>query len=323
MLGCFQISLQHLIRKTMPCFSYIGKIDYSYNDKYLVSFTLRRDGYSRFGPSVRYGNFPAVAAGWRISQEEFMKNVSWVNDLKVRGSYGEMGNSGNISAANSYTTYRTSAGNGNYDINGTGTSPLATGFYPATLGNDDTRWETNKLFNIGFDATVFNNRLDLSVDYYTKSTRGLLFVLPVPGTVGEATPPTVNFGDVGNKGVDINANYRARLSKDVFFNVGVNFTTYNNKVKKIPSPGYADENRLRYEEGFPIGSFFGYKIAGIFQDSSEILKQPLQQQAAPGRYRYQDTDGNDTINDLDRTHFGKADPDYTIGLNLGPYCKEI
>ncbi len=303
-------------------FSLFGRVDYSYNDKYLLGFTIRRDGFSAFGPNKKYGVFPAVAVGWRISQEDFMKNVTWVNDLKIRASYGELGNKENINPTNSYTTFSQGPRFSYYDINGTGNS-IVQGFYPQQNGNAFTSWETDKLTNIGFDATLFNNKLDFSIEYYKKSISGLLLQIQPPYTAGEANPPFVNVGDVQNKGVDLNVTYRGIVSKDFRFSVGVNFTTYKNKIIKLVDPGYLDQGIVRNEEGYPFSSFFGYKVIGIFSDSNQVKGSPVQQDAAPGRFRYYDADGNDTINSLDRVHFGDPNPKFTMGVNLGATFKNF
>ena len=303
-------------------FSIFSRIDYSYNDKYLLGFTIRRDGFSAFGPDKKYGVFPALALGWRVSQENFMKDVSWVNDLKIRGSYGIMGNKEGINPTNSYSTYSQNPRLSYYDINGAGNA-IVQGFFPQQNGNTFTSWEENKLFNIGFDATILKNKLDLSADYYKKSTNGLLRPVQVPYTAGEARSPFVNIGDVENKGVDITATYRGSIAKDFQFSVGVNFTTYKNKIIKLEAPGYFDEGIVRFQEGHPMTSFYGYKIIGVFNDSNQVKRSPVQQDAAAGRYQYFDADGNDTISSLDRVHFGDANPSFTMGVNLGAKYKNF
>lgn len=303
-------------------FSVFGRVDYSYSDRYLLGFTIRRDGFSAFGPDKKYGVFPALALGWRISQEKFMKNSKWINEMKIRGSYGILGNKEGINPTNAYTTYSQGPRFSYYDINGTGNA-IVQGFFPQQNGNTFTSWERNKLLNIGFDATIMNNKLDLSVDYYEKSTDGLLRPIQAPYTAGEASSPFVNIGDVQNKGIDINVTYRGRASKDFTYSVGVNFTTYKNKIISLPDPGYFDQGIVRFEENHPMSSFFGYKIVGVFNDSNQVKQSPVQQDAAPGRYRYFDADGNDTINARDRVHFGDPNPSFTMGVNLGATYKNF
>lgn len=303
-------------------FSLFGKLDYSYNDKYLLGFTIRRDGFSAFGPDSKFGIFPAIALGWRVSQENFMKSVYWVNDMKIRGSYGIMGNTGGINPINSYTTYSQNPRFSYYDINGTGNS-IVQGFLPRQNGNTLTKWEENKLLNIGFDATILKNKLDFSVDYYKKSTKGLLRPVQAPYTAGEASSPFKNIGNIENKGIDIVTTYRGSVSKDFQFSVGLNFTAYKNRIIKLETPGYFDEGIVRFQEGHPMTSFFGYKILGVFRDSNQVKGSPVQQDAQAGRYQYFDADGNDTINSLDRVHFGDANPSFTMGMNLGAKYKNF
>lgn len=295
--------------------SLIGRLEYQYNEKYLATFSARRDGFSSFGKDNRYGNFYSVGLGWRISSEDFMKNVGWVNDLKLRASYGELGNNQGIRTTNAYSTFALSPQYSFYDINGTNNS-LVTGYYPLTSGNSKTSWETNKQFNIGFDASLFNNKIDMSVEYFVKKTEGLLRAIGTPSTAGEAVAPFINFGNIENKGVDLNLQYNARFSSDFTMNFGVNFTTYKNMIKALPDPGYFDEDRVRQEAGFPVGSWYGYKIIGIFREQKDLDESAVQQSKELGVWRYQDTDGNDTINQFDRVHLGDPNPDFTIGLNI-------
>lgn len=308
-------------------FSLIGRLDYSYNDKYLLSATVRRDGSSVFGPQKRYGVFPAVTAGWRISNEQFMKGVTWVNDLKFRGGYGILGSQSNVGANNAFTLYGGSAGGSYYDINGTNTSSVR-GFTQASIGNPATSWEEDKITNVGFDATLFNNKLDFSVEWYKKSIKGLLFGQPLPATVGGAGRPTINIGNVENTGVDLNATYRGKIKRDFSYDIGVIFTTYKSNITNIPG-NYFDAggsrigNFVRNQISHPIGAFFGYDVVGLFQNAEDVTKSPTQDAAAPGRFKYKDLDKNGKITDADRTFFGNPNPDFTYGLNLGASYKNF
>ncbi len=303
-------------------FSLMGRLDYQYNDKWLATFTARRDGFSSFGPDSKYGNFYSVALGWRISQENFMKNVIWVNDLKIRGSYGEVGNKEAVPPYNAYSVYATDPRFSYYDIGGT-TNSLISGFFPRTYGNAITSWETNRQFNVGFDATLFNNKFDITADYFIKRTDGLLRQIGLSGTAGEGLSPRINFGDIENKGIDINTTYRARFSNDFSMSFGVNFTTYKNRIVELPDPGYYDEGSMRMASGGEMGAFFGYKIVGIFRDQRDLDNSPAQQDKALGRWMYQDTDGNGTINSLDRTFLGSPNPDFVVGLNVAGNLKKF
>ena len=171
-------------------FFLFSRLDYTYNERYLLGATIRRDATSRF-TNPRHGWFPSVSAGWRISQEAFMQDVDWINDLKVRGGYGLMGNQMNVSPANAFTTYGSSRFTSYYDINGTN-STLAEGFERTRIGNPDAGWEKNVNANVGIDATFFQHRLELTADYYRKDVIDLLYNPELPGTAGVSTFPFVN-----------------------------------------------------------------------------------------------------------------------------------
>jgi TonB-linked SusC/RagA family outer membrane protein len=316
-------------------FSLIGRLDYNYNDKYLLSATVRRDGSSVFGPEKRYGIFPAVTLGWRLSNEAFMKSISWLSDLKLRGGYGILGSAANVSATNQFTLYGGGPRDAYYDISGANTSSII-GFRQTSIGNPATGWEEDKILNIGLDATVLN-KFDFSVEWYKKSIKGLLFNQPLPATAGGAGRPTINIGNVENTGVDFNATYRGNISKDFRYDVGVVFTRYKSNITSIPG-GYfgAGGSRIgdfaRNQEGHPIGAFFGYEVIGLFQSDEDVSKSPTQDGAAPGRFKYRDIDGLDEngkltgkpdgkISDVDRTFFGNPNPDFTYGFNLGASYK--
>lgn len=304
-------------------YSLFSRIDYSYDDKYIIGATIRRDGSSRFGSDMRFGVFPSVSLGWRMSGENFMKNVAWINELKIRGSYGILGSQNNVSPENAFSLYGGGYGNAYYDIGGTSNS-VRQGFIQTRIGNSRTGWEENIVSNIGFDATILNSKLDLSVEYYKKSINGLLFTQPLPATVGGATAPVVNIGDIQNTGVDASITYRGRIASDLQFSAGVNITTYKNVAVEIPNPGYFDVASLqgmgtlvRNQKGQPVSSFFGYDVLGLFNTAQEVAEAPAQSGAAPGRFRYRDVNGDGVITPEDRTFLGSPNPDFTYGLNLG------
>src|SRR5690606_407876 len=218
-------------------FSVFGRVDYDFAKKYLASFTLRRDGSSKFGPKSRYGLFPSYSLGWRISEENFLANSTWLNDLKLRASYGVLGSQNNVNASNAYSLYASSLAGTSYDISGTGNS-VVQGFGQSRIGNLATGWEQNVLTNVGLDLQVLNN-YSFSIEYYKKKINGLLFQEPLPATVlGGATSPTINIGDIQNSGIDANLSYNKQVNKDLSFNFGLNFTTYKNKIVDLPDPGY-------------------------------------------------------------------------------------
>jgi TonB-linked SusC/RagA family outer membrane protein len=299
-------------------------VDYAYNDKYLFGATLRRDGSSVFGSDKRYGVFPSFSLGWRVSDEAFMKGISFINDLKLKGSYGILGSQSNVDPNNAYSLYSSGFATSYYDITGSSNSAQQ-GFMQSRIGNSSTGWEQDKISNFGFEATVLDNKLYVSVERYKKSINGLLFPLPLPTSAGNATPPTVNIGDIANKGWDISATYRGEITSDLHFSIGANITTYKNEVVHIPDPGYFDITPsssligalVRNQEGHPVGSFFGYQVVGLFRDADDVSKSPAQTDAAPGRFKYEDVNGDGQITPDDRTFFGNPNPKFTYGLNLG------
>jgi len=313
-------------------FSIFGKIDYAFNDRYLASVTIRRDGSSRFGADTRYGTFPSASLGWRISEESFMKPIAWIKDLKIRGSYGSMGNQ-NIPPNNQYTFFSSGAGYSYYDVTGSNTSSQS-GFYLGFAGNAAGKWETNVSSNIGFDATLFNGNTEVVFDIYKKDTKDLLYPVEQPATGGatpSVLPPFFNVGSMTNKGIDLAITQRGQFggAKGVRFDATFTFTTFKNKITKITdgitffdsnSPAN-EENRVggrftRNAVGQAINSFYGYKIIGFFEDDADVTKSPTQTDAAPGRFKYQDTDGDGAITDDDRVFFGNPNPKFTYGLNL-------
>ena len=315
-------------------FSLFGRLDYSYNDRYLLGMTVRRDGSSKFGADSRYGVFPSVSLGWRLSEESFMKNISWINDLKIRASYGELGSQANVDNANAYTLFGSSLYSSYYNISGQANTNIP-GYYPSRYGNSKTSWETDIITNIGFDATILNNKLELSAEIYKKAISGLLFPQPLPATAGGATPPSINIGDIDNKGFDISANYRGTIVNDLNFTIGGNITHYVNTITSIPGTQYFDvadqsgTSRLgvsqRNQIGHSIGEFYGYKIVGLFQSDDDVAASPTQQDAQPGVFKYADLNGagyedgkpDGKIDPNDRTFLGSPHPDFTYGINLG------
>ncbi len=296
-------------------FSLFGKLDYDFRGKYIVSATVRRDGYSAFGANEKYGVFPSVAVGWRVSEEDFMQNVGWINDLKIRASQGVLGNKENLGPNNPYTLFAQNLTRSYYDLNGTGNSAIP-GFHSASIGNPNARWERNLLTNIGFDATLFNNSFDVTFEWYRKYIDGLLFPLSLPATVGEAARPSVNIGDIQNKGFDLALTYRHRFSDDFRLSVGANIGAYKMLIKSMPDPGYVYYGeQVINQVGFPSSTFFGYRVEGLFSDADDVSKHATQQDAAPGSFKFADVNGDGAINDQDRTHLGDPHPDFTYGLN--------
>ncbi|MEX2232958.1 MAG: TonB-dependent receptor [Cyclobacteriaceae bacterium] len=304
-------------------FSLFSRLDYSYNDRYLIGATIRRDGSSVFGPEQRYGVFPSVSVGWRLSEENFMENLTWLDDLKFRASYGVLGSQNNVSSLNSYSLYGSGMSTTYYDITGSNNS-IVQGFATNRIGNLATGWEENIVSNFGFDMSLLGSALEISVEYYKKKIEGLLFTEPLPAVIiGGASAPSVNIGDIQNTGVDASVRYRGKIQNDFNYSVGANITSYKNEVVNIPDPGYffagshqGVGSMVRNEEGHPVSSFYGYNIIGLFNSQQEVDGAPVQNAAAPGRFRYEDIDGDGLISASDRTHLGDPNPDFTYGINL-------
>ncbi len=304
-------------------FSMFAKVAYAYNDKYLVDATIRRDGSSVFGANNRYGTFPAFSAAWRISNEHFMQNVKWVTDMKIRASWGQMGNQ-NISPDNAFSTFGGGLGTSYYDINGTSNS-VVQGFQQLRIGNPNGKWETNTTSNAGFDATLFKGNLELVFDVYNKKTTDLLFVAPLVSTTqGTASPPAVNIASMKNTGVDLGLTYKGDImSHKLRYTLTGTLTTYNNSITALAegvdyfNDGYYRQgNFARNQIGHPVSAFYGYQVVGFFQDANDVAKSPKQKDAAPGRYKYADINGDGVIDDKDRTFIGNPNPKFTYGLNV-------
>lgn len=308
--------------------SYFAKVDYAFRGKYLASATVRRDGSSKFLGDYRWGTFPAFSLGWRISDESFMKNVSWINDLKIRGSYGVLGNEIAVSAQNAFTTFGSVRNSSFYDIAGTQNAPLD-GFTLTLLGNKLGQWEENKTTNIGFDATILNNSTEIVFDWYQKKTDGLLYDPEVQGIMGSQRPAFQNVASMKNTGIDLMISNRAKLTKDLRLNSTLTFTTYNNEITGI-APGIThfpfnspanEANRIGGPAtdnfvGSSLNTYYGYKVIGIFQNAAEVAAAPAQAGKAPGRFKYADINGDKVINGDDRTIIGDPNPDFSYGLNL-------
>ncbi|WP_240163916.1 SusC/RagA family TonB-linked outer membrane protein [Spirosoma taeanense] len=305
-------------------FSLFGKVNYSLKDRYLLEATIRRDGSSRFGQNNRYGTFPAVSAGWRLSDESFMAGLTWINDLKIRAGWGQTGNQ-EIGNYNGFSTYRSSLSQSSYAIDGSNNS-VQSGFDTEAFGNPDAKWETTTQTNIGLDATLLKGKLGITLDLYDRTTSDMLYQVSLPATQGVATIPFVNVGEMNNKGIDLGLNFNGKaLDGSLSYGVGVNFSTYKNRVVRLNSsssavllgPAIRSYTWTRSVAGMPLYSFYGLKIDGIYQNQSEVDAGPKYPgYAAVGKYKYHDTDGDGTITDNDRMFLGNPHPDFTYGINL-------
>ena len=300
--------------------SYFGRVDYGFDDRYLLSLTLRRDGSSRFQDF--YGTFPSVTAAWRVSGEEFMRGSEFITDLKIRAGYGQMGNQQALDPNNQFFLFGGSPATSFYDISGTNTGSQQ-GFRPTRIGNPDARWETAENINIGIDFSLFDDKLEFIVDWYRKENRDLLFAPELPGTAGAAAPPAVNIANMVNSGIDAQVIYRHNFRNDIRFESNLTFTSYRNEILNIAegqteffAGGSRFGNIAINRVGHPLSSFFGYQVQGIFQSNEEIANAAEQDGAAPGRFRFVDLDGDGSITPADRTILGSPIPDFTAGLNI-------
>jgi len=324
-------SYEYRYRKYSPV---IAKIDYNYEDKYLLSATLRRDGSSNaFGPNFKYGNFSSVSAGWRISEESFMQNkISWLNDLKLRVGYGILGND-NTPDFGFITTYVFDSYRAGYPIDGSNTS-FTPGLRQNAIGNPDIKWEQSATTNIGLDATLFHNSLNLVVDVYNRKTTDLLYSRQLDPTLfgGNVNRQPTNIGEMTNKGIDISVNYRPNIGKDFKIDAGLTFSLYRNKVRQIADP-FFEGNRSRIDPfnrsvaGRPISSFYGYIIDGFFQTQAEVDALD-QKNKGIGKWRYKDLSGpngkpDGKITPDDRTFMGSPHPNFTAGINLSASYKNF
>ena len=308
--------------------SFFGKLNYTFDDKYMASLTLRRDGSSRFGKNNRYGTFPSVSAGWRINQEKFLKDVKWMDNLKLRASWGQTGNQ-EISNMARYTIYESNYGEAgfggqsygtSYDIGGTnGGSTLPSGFKRNQLGNDNLKWETTTQTNLGIDFGFFRNALYGSFEWYHKKTKDILVYMPGIGVMGEGSSQWINAGEMLNKGVEFNIGYRGEIGK-VSYDVTGNIGTYRNEITKIPETiaanGTFGGNGVKSVVGHPMGAQVGYVYDGVFKSQDEIDNHAQQNGAALGRIRWKDLNNDGVINEKDQEWIYSPVPDFTWGLNI-------
>ncbi|MBN2480579.1 MAG: TonB-dependent receptor [Bacteroidales bacterium] len=307
--------------------SYFGRLDYTYADKYIFNATIRRDGSSKFGPNSRWGNFPSVAVGWRVTGEEFMKGITWLTDLKLRASYGIVGNQSGLAYNNQFTTFVQSVSE-TYPIGGA--SQLGNSYTKSRKGNPDARWEKSTTQNYGLDATFFAGSTSLAVDFYIKETDDLLVQNQAPYTEASVTQPYINVGDIKNIGLDVNLTQRGRIAGQVDYEVSANFSTYKNEVLKImDDPAVAlyggsaeGGNACITIVGEEISSFYGYKIGGFLDDEAElnayIASIPGGTYMTPrlGGWWLVDQNDDGIINAADRTILGSPHPDFQVGFNL-------
>ena len=310
--------------------SFFGKANYSYDDRYLVSFTLRHDGSSRFGKHNRFATFPSVSAGWRISQEKFMRETSsWLDDLKLRASWGQTGNQ-DISSTARYTIYVSNYGveeNGgqsygtSYDIAGTnGGHILPSGFKRDQIGNDDIKWETTTQTNVGLDFSFFQQTFYGSFDWFYKQTKDILVLMGGIGAMGEGGQQWVNAGSMDNMGVELSLGYRNQTKSGFKYDISANLSHYDNTVTKLPETiaarGTFGGNGVMSVVGHAMGSQVGYIADGIFKSQEEIDNHAYQEGAGLGRIRYRDLNEDGKITEADQTWIYTPVPAVAFGTNF-------
>ena len=306
-------------------YSLFGQIKYNYKEKYYLRGVIRRDGASRFGANSRFGVFPAFSAAWRVTGEDFAANSGWLDDLKIRGGWGEMGNSNNVDPFNQFSLYQSRRDRTFYPIQGQN-SGVDEGFAQSRIGNPDAKWETSETLNLGFEASMFNNRFEVVADYWTKTTVDLLFQVPLPGVTGNfASAPSVNVGEMLNRGVDLQLIGRGNLSSDFTWEVNVTGSFLKNEIVKLTddldvlttvNPGFRGINPIRNEVGQPLSSFFGYKVLGYFNSQADVDNHADQPGAGIGRFKYEDINNDGVITPEDRDFIGDPIPDFTGGATI-------
>jgi TonB-dependent starch-binding outer membrane protein SusC len=313
-------------------FSYFGRLNYDYKGKYLFEGTLRRDGSSRFTGVNRWGTFPAFSVGWRISQESFMSDIKSINDLKIRGGWGENGND-NVGNFNSYSTFSSNDIYSYYNITGASRSSISAGLSPTRYGNSTAKWETGISTNLGLDLVMFDHRLSASLDVYKRSTSDMLYNDSKPSTWGIVTLPQINIGEMKNSGFDFVLSYNGgRKDADFTYKVSGTLSHFKNEVMRLNS----NPNEIRYgtsteagnstatQAGQPLESYYGYVFEGYFNTQAEIDAWPKYNPNAAGVdtytqlgvMKFKDVNGDGIITPADRTWLGDGFPKLTYGFNV-------
>ncbi|MBD0832581.1 SusC/RagA family TonB-linked outer membrane protein [Aestuariibaculum sediminum] len=314
--------------------SQFGKINYAFEDRYLASFTLRRDGSSRFGADNRYGIFPAGTLGWRISNEEFWPENDVLNTLKLRAGYGEVGNQtiGDIARFGLFESRYGSNQNQfvpdffniyynvgtAYDLNGVNTGNLPSGFVSIQAANSELKWETTKEFNFGVDFNMFNNNVTGSFDYFTRETSDILTTPPIASVIGEGQQRVLNGATTQTRGWELSLAYSKTFDNGLKFAVATNFGAFKDEITALPEevvssyPGTVDNSIIGHSQF----SIFGYKTAGLFQSDQDVQDSPTQVGARPGGLKFQDLDGNGSIGAEDRDFLGTTLPDLEYGIRI-------
>ena len=296
-------------------FSAFGKVDYNFDDRYLVSFTIRHDQNSRFSKKKRGGTFPAFSLAWRPSAEPWFPQNNVLSDFKVRYSWGQNGNANIPISYPAYSLYVFNTGNGAYDMAGTGNSTNA-GITLAQSGNPDLTWETTTQNNIGVDLSFLGGAVTLSGDFFIKKTTDMLTFPAVLDVAGENAQIWLNTGSMRNIGWELQLGYTSPYYGDFSWTGNINLSQYKNKLLYLNSSDSFLGGDTRLIPGQPMGVYWGYVCDGIFQNMEQVGNHAQQEGAAPGRLIYRDLNGDGIINDDDRCIIGNPNPDITLGLNL-------
>lgn len=301
--------------------SILGRVFYSYQNKYLFTATIRRDGYSKFGKNNRYGYFPSFSLGWNVAEEKFMENVHWLDQLKLRGGYGVLGNQ----EIDNYQYSSTITTGINYPD---GNGGLLQGAFPKNFANPDIKWEETAMTNVGIDFMAFNNRLSLTADYYVKNTKDILLTVPIPISSGGANDPIRNAGKIRNNGFEFNLGWMDQPNPDISYGINLIGSFNKNKVIAMGSEsgsikgGSTNQNITTSETkaGYPIGGYWLISTAGYFNSQEEVDAyakdgKKIQPAAEPGDIKFVDANNDGVINDDDRVFQGSPFPDFTFALN--------
>ena len=288
--------------------SFIGRINYDYDNKYILSLSMRSDASSRFSSGHRWSTFPSVAAAWRISQESFMENThNWLDDLKIRASWGQTGNANGLGLYPSYTLVST----GGLILNNTYQQIAQL----KTVGNEELTWEHSDMFNVAVDAKLLNSRLSFIGEYYVKNTKDILLAVPVPLEYGFGNP-NMNVGQVRNKGWELSLGWNDRIN-DFGYNISANLSDNRNEVVDLGDTGPWKGSNTYTEVGLPFNSIYGYESMGLFQSDEEVANAPFQNsKTGAGDIRYKDQNGDNKIDANDRVVLGDPNPHFLYGLNL-------
>ena len=309
--------------------SFFAKANYTYADRYLFSATVRYDGSSRFGKNNRFATFPSASFGWRIGNEDFLRDASWLNELKLRASWGQTGNQ-EISNVARYTIYVPNYGSSesggqsygtSYDIEGTnGGSILSSGFKRNQIGNEDIKWETTTQTNLGVDFSFFGDSLYGSFDWFWKNTKDILVYMPGISVMGEGSGKWINAGAMKNNGCELNLGWRQTLDNGFSYDINGNISSYRNTITELPTTvaanGTFGGNGVYSVVGHPMGAQVGYIADGIFKSQEEIDTHAVQEGAGLGRIRWRDIDGDGYITEKDQDWIFDPTPAFSYGINL-------